>query len=343
VNKEAAQRYLREHYRPEDRVAVALIRHPHNSSNGRKQFIQRLQPIETVISEKYMKWLAYMNEAERWEIGVSINTIKPDAIGRQKADVNEIRHIGLDLDHNKGGVIDRIKSGLELPTPNDIMQTSPGRYQIVWRVEGLQQAEAEQLQRDLVAMTGGDPAATDSTRDFRIPGFRNNKYDEPYMISAETLTDDVYRPASFPDFLPESLTNEMRQELRSYAPRNPVKSRGSGETLSQSEHDWAYANRVWLRAIRAGQDAGRAYAEISARITMHRPEKSNPQYYGEHTTSRAYARVAIANSDEPQKVVDQIIAFNPKRMNARFHAEQAVRDAINSLNRSRLPSSAPER
>jgi hypothetical protein len=98
-----------------------------------------------------------------------------------------------------------------------------------------------------------------------------------------------------------------------------------------------------MRAIRAGQNAEKAYVDIPSKIAAYRPEKSNPQYYGEHTASRAYAMVAIANGDEPQNVVDQIIAFNRKRMNARFHARQAVQDAINSVNRSRPPSDLPER
>ena len=46
----------------------------------------------------------------------------------------------------------------------------------VWKIEGVDQDQAESLLRSLANEFGGDPAATDSTRVLRMPGFANRKY-----------------------------------------------------------------------------------------------------------------------------------------------------------------------
>lgn len=40
---------------------------------------------------------------------------------------------------------------------------STGKFQVIWRVEGIDQDQAEAMLRTLAQRFGGDPAATDST------------------------------------------------------------------------------------------------------------------------------------------------------------------------------------
>jgi hypothetical protein len=46
----------------------------------------------------------------------------------------------------------------------------------------------------MVCKIGGDPAATDSTRVLRLPGFLNRKYEAEFLVQAVKHGDHVYQP-----------------------------------------------------------------------------------------------------------------------------------------------------
>ena len=90
-------------------------------------------------------------------------------------------------------------------------------------------------------MFAGDPAATDSTRVLRLPGFTNKKYLTDFLVRAEKHTDHVYRLADFRlrnepidyDFQPQSRFRSHRRDVQ--------------RPLSQSEGDWMYTKRALAR------------------------------------------------------------------------------------------------
>ncbi|MEI9980339.1 MAG: DNA-primase RepB domain-containing protein [Edaphobacter sp.] len=45
-----------------------------------------------------------------------------------------------------------------VPPPTSILSTSPGKYQVLWRVEGFDSVLQEQLLKLLAIAFGGDPA-----------------------------------------------------------------------------------------------------------------------------------------------------------------------------------------
>jgi hypothetical protein len=202
-----------------------------------------------------------------------MNVLSPDAHGRTKADVAEIRHVYLDIDKDARSVIRELRNRTDVPTPNHIIESSPGKYQAIWRVEQFEKDQAEALMRGMVRELGADPAATDCSRVLRVPGFDNHKYGAPHLITVETLTNEIYTPSQFPSY-PENL---------SWTNPEPAtgKSRASTSKRSQSEHDWAYA----LRALARGDEP-----DVVARaIAAYRPDKANPQYYAQHTVEKAIA------------------------------------------------------
>src|SRR2546425_9204396 len=73
-------------------------------------------------------------------------------------------HVYLDFDNNGTAAVQDIFKPQDLPRPSYVVNTSPGKWQVIWRVEGFAKDEAEQLQRALARETGADPAATDCTR-----------------------------------------------------------------------------------------------------------------------------------------------------------------------------------
>src|SRR6266705_5390000 len=127
-----------------------------------------------------------------------MNALRDDARGRTKEDVAVIRHVYLDFDDNGTAAVRDLFKRQDLPMPSHVLNTSPDKWQVTWRVEGFTKDEAEHLQKALARQTGADPAATDCARVLRLPGFFNHKYEKPHFVSVETLSDGIYRPNDFP-------------------------------------------------------------------------------------------------------------------------------------------------
>ncbi len=265
----AASRFIRENFDPNDRLAVVAC----NRKSGAA--IQRLARAEKIAAPDCQHWLCHMNE-NRYEIYLSMNTLKEEARGRTKGDIAAIRHLYLDLDHGGREALDRLRARRDLPQPNYIVTTSPDRFQVVWKVDGFTKEQVERLQRNLAQELGADLAATDSTRVLRLPGFKNNKYQAPHLVVAERLSDQIHRPDQFP-----TLSAGERNPSGGDSERAPEPSRvRQTGTITQSERDWAYARRALWR--------GDSRESIVAAIASYRRyDKHNPRQYAERTVDKA--------------------------------------------------------
>ena len=74
-----------------------------------------------------------------------MNPIKDGAYSRTKDNIQSIRHVYLDLDRNGDQALEAIRNSAEVPAPNFVLDTSPGKHQVVWKVSGFSQDEAESL------------------------------------------------------------------------------------------------------------------------------------------------------------------------------------------------------
>ncbi|MGH9328346.1 MAG: DNA-primase RepB domain-containing protein [Terriglobia bacterium] len=163
-------------FRPDHWLAVLAV----NRNSG--EILQRVSTARSIASPEYQRWLRYLN-ATGSDVYVSLNTFKEHARGRTKEDSKEIRHLYLDLDDGGARKLEAIRQDKAVPTPNYVLNTSPGKFQVIWRVEGIDQEHAEAVLRTLAQRFGGDPAATDSTRVFRLPGFNNKKYPDDFQVT----------------------------------------------------------------------------------------------------------------------------------------------------------------
>jgi hypothetical protein len=283
-SQEIAARYIRENFVGSDRLAVVLL-------NKRIQsVIQRLTSAETLATREVQEWLADQN-ARHFEVYLSMNALAPTAMGRTKADVAAIRHVYLDFDTNGTAAVEALLKRDDLPRLNYLINTSPDKWQAVWKVEGFSKPQAEILQRGLARDCGADPAATDCARVLRVPGFVNHKYAYPHMVQAETLATETYRPAHFPE-----ITGADRLDRLNLGDRRSVLRRSrSPRNLSQSERDWAYAKRAVAR--------GESPALVIAAIAQYRRyDKHDPRYYAELTVKKAVAALSDeARRDEPPR------------------------------------------
>lgn len=51
-----------------------------------------------------------------------------------------------------------------MPEPNYLINSSPDKWQVIWKIAGCGKGEAEGIERGLVADTGADPAVVDIVR-----------------------------------------------------------------------------------------------------------------------------------------------------------------------------------
>ena len=263
----SASEYINDNFKPSERIAVLVL------NRSLRETTQRITTAQKAASPEFQAWLRYKN-ANGADIYVGMNPLKQDASTRTKDDIETIRHLYIDLDHGGSAALEAIKNSDLVPQPNYVLNTSPEKFQVVWKVEGITPEEAEALQRGMVREFGGDPAATDSTRVLRLPGFANKKYDQDFYVQARFESTQTYH---LRDFKVPIDSQDAPRPHNEEAARN---HRAPGTALSQSEHDWAYAKRALAR----GDDS----EEVIRRIADYRAnDKSDPVYYARHTVSKA--------------------------------------------------------
>jgi len=263
----SASEYILDNFKPTDRIAVLVL----NRQLG--ETTQRITTAQKASSPEFQAWLRYKN-ANGADIYVGMNALQYHASTRTKDDIENISHVYLDLDHGGTASVEALESSDLVPRPNYVLNTSPEKFQVVWKVEGMTVDDAEALNQAIVREFDGDPAATDSTRVLRLPGFANKKYEEDFYVQARTGSTQTYHLRDFK--LQIDSPDAPRHQHEELAPKHSAQS----TALSQSEHDWAYAKRALAR----GDDP----EEVIRRIADYRAaDKHDPDYYARHTVTKA--------------------------------------------------------
>ena len=257
--------YILDNFEPTDRIAVLVL------NRQFRETTQRITTAEKTASPEFQAWLRYKN-ANGADIYVGMNALKRHASTRTKDDIENISHVYLDLDYGGTPALDVVQNSDLVPRPTYVLNTSPEKFQIVWKVDGMAIDEAEALNQSMVREFNGDPAATDATRVLRLPGFVNKKYEPDFYVQARAESTQTYHLRDF------KLEIDSQDAPRHYELRR--KQSTSGGNLSQSEHDWAYAKRALAR--------GDEPEEIIRRIADYRAtDKHDPVYYARHTVMNA--------------------------------------------------------
>jgi hypothetical protein len=266
----SASEYVLALFEARDNVAVLL------RNRTTRQTVQRITTAETTASREFQSWLRYENFAGA-DIYLGMNPIKDGAYNRTKANIREIRHLYLDLDKDGSQALEAIRDSTEVPPPNFLLDTSPGKYQVVWKVAGIAQDQAESLLYKIANHFGGDPAATDCARVLRLPGFMNRKYEHQFIVQVVQESDRMYGPRDF------VIQQDSPETPRSFGePREELAQGKSPSHKSQSEHDWAYAKRALARGD-VPEKIIREIAEFRA------GEKHDPDDYARRTVTKAQA------------------------------------------------------
>ena len=263
MDNSVAPNYIRENFDRDDHIAVVIIKKP--------AIEQRIDLAGKVATDKYQAWLRHLN-AVGGDVYIGMSTYQPGSSGRTKGDVAQIKHVFQDFDVNGTQAVKALLERREIPKPNYIIESSPGRFQTIWKVDGFTRARAEAVMAGMGRELGADPAVHDVARVMRLPGFYNHKRPTPHLVTVEKLLDQVWTPADFPAYS-EHLTVTTERRFGVGAPRPP------NAPISQSERDWAEVNRALAR----GRDPNEVRQELAAKRT----DKPNPEYYADITVTKA--------------------------------------------------------
>ena len=259
--------FLTRCFAPGETIAVLLRRENPVST------AQRIVPLERALAPRYLGWLAHEN-ANGANVYVAANPLLDASRKRTKESIASVRHLYLDIDTDGEARLATLRVSDAVPTPNVILSTSSGKYQVLWRVEGFAFEQQESILKLLAIAFGGDPACTDCNRVLRLPGFLNCKYVPAHRVAVEYPCDSVWTPADFR--LDVAAVDAMLFDQAIPPRKQPGKH-------SNSESDWAWVSHE----LAHGKDAVKLTRELASR----RSDKPNPLYYAQRTVDVASARL----------------------------------------------------
>ena len=234
---------------------------------------QRIVRLEQALAPTYLRWLAHENHGGS-NVYVAANPLRAGSRKRTKESVASVRHLYIDIDTDGDARLATLRASDAAPTPSAILSTSPGKYQVLWRVDGFDFSRQEQTLKLLAVAFGGDPACTDCNRVLRLPGFLNRKYDPAHRVTVEYPCDSVWTPTDFR--LDSGVVDAMLFDHAIPPRKQPGKH-------SNSESDWAWVSHE----LAHGKDPVKLTRELASR----RSDKPNPLYYAQRTVDVASGRL----------------------------------------------------
>lgn len=175
MNATAYSQYLASlNFKPDDTVCVSF-------GKDKKWIGDYFQPFSSLNTPASVAKLKSRSE-DGQNIYISMAPFARGTVSRKKEFVGGVRHVFADIDFEGQKTLERVKADVRagiLPEPAVVVESSPGKVQIIWQVSGdFDIAKQEALNRAIQQRYDTDPATVDTARVLRIPGFTNHKYAE---------------------------------------------------------------------------------------------------------------------------------------------------------------------
>jgi RepB DNA-primase from phage plasmid len=245
--------------------------------------------LERALAPRYLGWLVHENSIGA-NIYVAANPLRSGSRKRTKECIAAVRHLYLDLDNDGEGRLTSLRASDAVPPPNAVLSTSLGKYQILWRVDGVTSEQQESDLKLLAITFGGDPACTDRNRVLRLPGLLNCKYDPACPVTVEYPGDSTW---NVDDFRLDILAADAM--LSPHA----IPSRKHPGKHTNSERDWALV----LHELAHGKDA----TKLTRTLASRRSDKPRPLYYAQRTVDIASARLWLIEGVPMDDVVTMLV------------------------------------
>lgn len=298
ADRDAPIRFIRAAFAPDDWVAVFL------KSYETGQTAQRVGSVTWVASSRFQAWLRSQNAA-RWNVYISVNTVVPGQRTRRRTAIHAIRHVFLDADRDAKGVLRAIDERTDVQKPSYVLTSSASRAHVFWRVTDFSVERVESLQKRLARELRTDSAATACSQMTRLPGFMNHKYSPPWLVTVDySRIARVLKSSDFPT--PANI------DISRTSPPRPFVRRGDTYVRAQryldalppaiaGEHGDLHTFRVCCRLVRgfalSDDEALSLLANWNARC---RPPWSGRELMAKVRRARQYGREPIGGLLESQ-------------------------------------------
>ena len=286
MNLKPVPEFLTRCFSPEETIALLL------RSEAPDRVTQRIVTAEAALAPRYLAWLAHEN-ARGANIYVSANPLLPGSRKRTKESIASVRHLYIDIDTDGDTRLAMLLLSDSVPAPTAILSTSPGKYQVFWKVNGFDFELQEMTLKQIAIAFGGDAACTDCNRVLRVPGFLNWKYDPAAHVTVEYPSASVWTPSDFR--LTTAVSNAILFERSIPSRKQPAQN-------STSERDWAWVSSELAR--------GREALQLTWELKSRRSDKTNPLYYAQRTVDVASARLWLI---EGLRMCDVIAMLESRR------------------------------
>ncbi|WP_166178953.1 DNA-primase RepB domain-containing protein [Rubrobacter tropicus] len=149
---------------------------------------------------------------------------------------------------------DGVAPGFDAPEPTAIVESSPGRAHLFWRLtRSVSPLRAEELNRRLLLAVGADRSGWDLGQLLRPPGTRNRKYGPAPFVRLLELNDDRYHPRELELALPPE--EPPRPVSRSGRPTGPYPTPDVSRLSGRMRHLVSRGNRGLRRPYPSRSEA----------------------------------------------------------------------------------------
>ena len=161
-------------------------------------------------------------QGQGWHLYVCMSPLVAGSTHRKKDRVAAIRSVYCEADENGEAVREEMRKAVaagEIPVPHYAIESSPGKFQFIWLVEGFTTtAQQEQMNSSLQVRFKTDPASVDCVRVLRLPGFLNlkPKYGPDFPVSR------IVGKKNAPRYHPEDFKIKIVDPVRAADYREPI-------------------------------------------------------------------------------------------------------------------------
>lgn len=227
--------------------------------------------------------------------GVFAMVNRGDCRGRRAENVMAVRAVFVDLDGTPLSVIDGV--ALE---PHLVVESSPGRYHVYWRIEDLPLQLFQRVQKALALQLKADPSVNDLPRLMRLPGFYHRK-GAPFL--SRIMESQPLQPYRARDFLkafriPETSTRPLLKAV----PSGTVIIRPG----SRNTHLASLAGTMRRRDM--------TRAAIEAALMAENAEHCRPPLDDEEVTQIADSISRYSPSEDSSSVGTEVISVRASRV-----------------------------
>jgi hypothetical protein len=205
INERDMLGYLRLLFEPGDWIDIQLIHQTETKPDGKGKITRaNFITLENALLPETVGEIVKA-QSEGWNAYIAMNAYTPGVERRRKQDVKAIRAVYAEIDQDGKTALAKIEADIAaglVPDPHFILESSPGKFYVIWRVKDFTLEQQEGLNTALQVRCGSDPACTDASRVLRLPGTQNLKdVSKPFVEIIDQVTyqttEDRYSPADF--------------------------------------------------------------------------------------------------------------------------------------------------